>query len=274
MHLQRFNRLAKIFDYRVSRRSALRSGGVGLGGLAFASSTSRAALAQEATPAATPIAASGMAEETLFVQSFANGAWAPKPGADGVYLLTLTGHPSETIYFSDRPQRIVGTLPTAQFFEVLGFTPENPPNAAVVAQTSEGEDVLVVELFNPTLSQASGADGAVEVTYEARVLAEYDSSGLASLSDRQGDGELPASFGPVSLFIDDCLDTTIRCMAAEFVQVNDFSPVGTCWTGGCCTPCEGDGQLSYWTTRCNEVYLQDCDGQCYAVDSNPFDCVS
>ena len=39
-----------------------------------------------------------------------------------------------TIYFSDRPERIFGDLPTQEFLDTLGFTPDFPPNAALITQ--------------------------------------------------------------------------------------------------------------------------------------------
>ncbi|MEZ4507826.1 MAG: hypothetical protein R2848_18695 [Thermomicrobiales bacterium] len=51
-------------------------------------------------------------------------------------------------------------MPTDRFLEGLGFTPVNPPNAAAVVRTPEGErDVLVVELFNPVYTREYDADG-------------------------------------------------------------------------------------------------------------------
>src|SRR5262245_1489539 len=80
---------------------------------------------------------------------------------------------------SDRPDRIVGTVETARFLEALGFTPANPPNAALVVRTPAGErDVLVVELFNPVYTEDFSADGGVSVMYEARVLDAYQGEEL------------------------------------------------------------------------------------------------
>ena len=73
----------------------------------------------------------------------------------------------------------------------------DPPNAAVVTQTADGEDVLVVELLNPRLDAAAGT-----LTYDARPLAEYVGEMLTGLSLRQADLELPAPKEAGSLFID------------------------------------------------------------------------
>ena len=90
-----------------------------------------------------------------------------------------------TLYFSDRPQRVVGHLETAEF---VGFWDEgedsfavDPPNA-VLAFIGQGEDVpeeIVIEISEPILS---GSD----LSYAAKVL----------------DGTLPSKAAGCSLFID------------------------------------------------------------------------
>ena len=105
---------------RGSRRSALKA----LAGSVAAASAFRLpglsgrVAAQEATPAATPVA-TGSDPQFLFVQLAGEGGWAPKPGEPGVYLLTLTGVGAQTLYFSDRPDRIYGTMATDQFLDRL-----------------------------------------------------------------------------------------------------------------------------------------------------------
>jgi hypothetical protein len=100
----------------------------------------------------------------------------------GILLRRVT--PS-TIYFSDRPQRVVGHLDTAEF---VGFWDdgedsfaEDPPNA-VLAFVGEGEDVpneVVVTISDPVLNGHN-------LSYTAVVL----------------DGVLPVRAGGCSLFID------------------------------------------------------------------------
>ena len=142
----RFDRLSKRFATRRTRRQALVTG-VGLAATGLVARTHRSA-AQDATPVATPAfpadphpSADHAAThpEYLFVQPFDGGTWAPKPGAEGVYLLTLTGVAANTTYFSDRPERDAGLAPTQQFLDGIGFAPENPPNAALVAQSDRSD---------------------------------------------------------------------------------------------------------------------------------------
>lgn len=152
--------------------------------------------AQEPSPgAATPAA-----EEAsyLFVQAFSGGTWQPVEDEEGVYLLTLRDVGAETIYFTDRPAHRVGLVPTDEFLVSLGFTPDNPPNAALAARTETGKlEIMVVELLDPHYDEASGT-----MTYEAVLLAEYDEAALAGLAEHATGDMLPATFGAGQLFID------------------------------------------------------------------------
>ncbi|HTY72944.1 MAG TPA: hypothetical protein VMI11_11045 [Actinomycetes bacterium] len=99
--------------------------------------------------------------------------------------LTLTGVTPSTLYFSDRPQRVVGHMTTADFVELWGVGDNSfeadPPNA-VLAFLESGDDApvdAVVVIKDPRLS-----DG--ELSYAIDVL----------------EGDVPADSGPVTLFID------------------------------------------------------------------------
>ncbi|MBA2470121.1 MAG: hypothetical protein H0V37_12010, partial [Chloroflexia bacterium] len=158
MNPTRFDVFSRKLATGLNRRTALRALG---GGIAATGLGSRAA-AQVGTPVATPVE-SPEANRTyfLFVQTFSSGTLQPHANDAEMYTLTLTGAAAQTVYFSDRPERIIGTVPTPQFLEGLGFTPTNPPNAALVAQTDAGEDIVVVELLNPLYTEGSGSNGAV-----------------------------------------------------------------------------------------------------------------
>lgn len=118
------------------------------------------------------------AEQSMFVQT-AQGVISK----DGT--LTLTGVTPSTLYFSDRPQRIVGHMTTADFVDLWGEGENSfqtdPPNA-VLAFLPAGDEVAedaVVVIKEPRL-----ADG--ELSYSIDVL----------------EGKVPALAGPVTLFID------------------------------------------------------------------------
>ena len=118
------------------------------------------------------------AEESMFVQT-ATGAVA----TDG--RLTLTGVTPSTLYFSDRPQRVVGHMATQDFVDLWdegdNSFEADPPNA-VLAFLEAGEDApqdAVVVIKDPQLSEDA-------LSYAIDVL----------------DGIVPADCGPVTLFID------------------------------------------------------------------------
>jgi hypothetical protein len=88
--------------------------------------------------------------------------------------------PSQTIFFTDRPNRVVGNLPTNAFVAKWttdkgpnGFA-SNPPNAAVTVFQPDGIRTAVVELRNPRL------DGS-KLSYNVKVL-----QGIASTQPASG----------------------------------------------------------------------------------------
>jgi hypothetical protein len=100
----------------------------------------------------------------LFVQSFQGGKVEPKAGEDGTYTLTLKRGLGQTSFFTDRPDRIVGATPTVDFLKGFGFSPSNPPNAALVLEAAPGDtDIAVLELTNPTYHEATRTAGSAGV---------------------------------------------------------------------------------------------------------------
>jgi hypothetical protein len=118
-------------------------------------------------------------EESMFVQT--------AQGIDSdAGTLTLRGVTPSTLYFSDRPQRVVGHMSTADFVDLWAIGENSfeadPPNA-VLSFLEPGADVpddAVVVLTEPNL------DGAGNLAYTIEVL----------------EGTVPAHTGPVTLFID------------------------------------------------------------------------
>lgn len=117
-------------------------------------------------------------EESMFVQT-ARGITS-----DGG-TLTLRDITPSTLFFSDRPQRVVGHMTTAEFVELWGEGDNSfeadPPNA-VLSFLESGDDAptdAVIVIKNPTLS-----DG--QLSYSVDLL----------------EGTVPRETGPVTLFID------------------------------------------------------------------------
>jgi hypothetical protein len=67
----------------------------------------------------------------MFVQSAHSGSFVPVEGEKNFYTLALEGVSPQTIAFLDRPERVVGQEPMQKSLDGLGFSPENPPNAAI-----------------------------------------------------------------------------------------------------------------------------------------------
>lgn len=252
------------FGSRVTRRSAL-TGGLSAAALTLA--LGGITRAQDATPEPASDLA-GSDPMFLFVQLAESGNWVPSPDDPDIYQLTLAGVGSQVAFFSDRPERIVGTVPTDRFFEALGFTPANPPNAAAVVRTPEGErDVLVVELFDPVYTREFDADGGGSVTYQARVLDAYHGANLTSWYDEQDDPELPSEFSEVSLYIDDCPDYIYCCYPPgqwpSGCPIGSGIHVGTCWNWNTWT-CDICNPNFDYNAVCNQTYPT-CNGQCEAI---------
>lgn len=276
MDSTRFDSIAKTFSARRSRRSAIK-GAAGVGATVLGATIGRSALAQDATPSASP-ATLGDDGSFLFVQTATSGSFTPNPnagtpvangtpvasgGAD--YLLTLEGHTGGTIYFSDRPERIFGDAPTQKFLDGLGFSPNNPPNAAIVTHGDDGtEDVLVVELLNPAYDEAAGS-----LTYGVTVLSDYSGEGLAYVAAQQQDSQLAATFGRTSLFIDDCSNANpLDCYNGCYTKaVGNLGERGMCWSWSDlgCKPCSGG--WSGTADECNSQFSA-CNGKCFTEGGN------
>ena len=69
------------------------------------------------------------------------------------YSLELNNVADTTILFSDRPDRIVTTVSTSDFIGNWSVGENsyaiNPPNAVLMVDESEKQDIAIIELFNP-----------------------------------------------------------------------------------------------------------------------------
>jgi hypothetical protein len=117
-------------------------------------------------------------EESMFVQT------AQAFTSDGT-TVTLQGVTPATVYFSDRPQRVVGHMTTADFVDLWGEGDNSfetdPPNA-VLAFVEGGADApsdAVIVIKQPKLEGG-------RLSYSVEVL----------------EGTVPSEGGPVTLFID------------------------------------------------------------------------
>ncbi len=177
-----------------SRRRVLAA--TALASLGGAALVARGASAQDASP----VPMDDDEATFLFVQSGFTSGILDK-ATDGVqsWLLVLQGAPAQTVFFSDRPQRIAGAMSTQQFLETLDFSSDDPPNAALVIGTEVGADVVILELTQPAYDADAGT-----LTYITKILDVdmLETSGYGFPTDPLGPDSYPAEFGPASLFID------------------------------------------------------------------------
>ena len=183
----------------------------------------------------------------MYVQSAHSGSFVPVEGEEN-YTLTLEGVAPQTIAFSDRPDRVVGQVPMQKFLDGLGFSPENPPNAAIeILEGNESEDVLVVELFDPVYDAANHT-----LQYNVSVL-EMPNHSHAIFNERH-DESLPENFGPAALFIDDCADDYWSCHTSDGGFCG-WIKVGKCWSWHCvcCDWCKDS-----YMRECAKKYGEEC----------------
>jgi hypothetical protein len=270
MDATRFDAIARLFaSRRLSRRRALATGGAGLAAALATADLGAPALAQGT---AQPDAAHG--PTMLFVQSFRAGSVAAKDGAEGRYALTLEQGLGETVYFSDRPDLVVGSTPTPRFLAGLGFPEDNPPNAALIAETAPGEtEIAVLRLYSPAYDEPTHT-----ATYEVAALQTWTRSQEQAFTETKAAlPELLPSFGAAHLFIDDCPAGGIPCKIGGSWEGGVTQYVGgwNSWEiGGLCYSADADRCLPcspwnptiweaevYWAGQCNAQFPA-CNGEC------------
>jgi hypothetical protein len=266
MNAGRFDGITKRFaSSRVSRRRVITQGGTGLAsGALGAAGLAGAALAQDATPA-TSTASPDDGPTMLFVQAFQSGTVAPKQGESGRYILTLEQGLGHTVYFSDRPDRIVGSLLTPQFLAQLGF--DVPPNATLVVETARGQtEVMVLELFSPSYDVDTHT-----AIYEVAVLAEFEREANGFAETDEDLAELLPQFGAAHLFIDalSCLHK-LRVPCHPIHEALDWTGEGQCCQVGegsnlSWSTCGVSGfDAAEWSDTCNATYPE-CGDTCEAA---------
>jgi hypothetical protein len=261
MDTSRFDLVSRLFgERRLSRRQAL----VGGAATVAASTLATTSVAQDATPDASPMAAAPKVEKTmyLFVQSFQSGTLEPNADND-FHTLTLGNGLGQTLYFGDRPSRDVGAAPTDTFLQGLGFSADNPPNAALIVDAGEGEtDLAVLELFEPSYDTETHT-----AAYQVRGLEAWEDSLQLGLEDTPSDlSAMAATFGAAHLLIDDCADGPIGCYNFDGggwgESIGSFQGQGMCYNYLVCMPCEPYGHVQpdrcstsqYWSQKCYDTF--------------------
>ena len=161
-------------------------------------------------PAATSILPKNA--DLLFTLTSGSGTFEKsKDAPKGTFQLTLRNVDAATVFFTDRPQRDSGSIPTPRFFrqwERLGFIAD-PPNAVVsLVGGADRADTVALELRRPKLSK-SGA--RLQLTVK---LLKETSPGLSHLADDL-DGRLQRRFEDATLFIDDASIPSAPCTIGD-----------------------------------------------------------
>jgi hypothetical protein len=221
----RFDRITKLFaERRLNRRRAVQQGTAGLAAFGLAANGLTAAAAQDATPTAGTPPSAGSEVEVLYVQTFSSAMIQPDAEDPETFTMTLEGSTGQTVYFSDRPERLVGRLTDEQFLDSRAFDPADPPNAAIITGSGDAETILIVELTEPSYDATTTA-----VTYAAQVLrGQPEDDTLASLAARKTESGLGDSLGPVTLFIDQgaCQPDNVACNQNSDCCSNDCQQLG------------------------------------------------
>jgi hypothetical protein len=174
------------------------------------------------------VAGPGLAEDTQVTLMFVQTAQdiAVDPEAQTVRLIGIN---PQTVYFTDRPDRKAGHIPTAKFFEKWADSDADfigqsfadvPPNASlsVYDTTDESNDIVVLELLDP---KTDGND----VVYHYTIV----------------DGEMPASGGHAALFIDTIGPGGGVGRGVHGVGVGARGPGVTGWAGAAARDCAATG---------------------------------
>lgn len=246
MQSSRFDALSRWASQRITRRTAVAQAGASIVAALGVTSLVNPVVAQDATPAATPVPAADPGTTSpislLYLQNA--GVTTLTPGTGDVHTLTMTGVPAQTLYFSDRPNRIAGNEPTATFVD--GFAAafaDSAPNATLVGHFEVGgheDEAVVLTLLSATYDEATAtltykvtlldADLITDVTYEHEPLTVLDG---------------PREYAEASLFID-----MFECLTCFTIQCVGKGP-GPCDQQGtnCCDDqCTRRGWISMWAT--------------------------
>jgi hypothetical protein len=147
----------------------------------------------------------------LYALTAARGTLTAVEGKKRHYVLTLRAASDHVTWFTDRPARQSGFLPTAGFvsrWAGYGFDTDPPNVALVVREPSGATDTVVAVMTRPKVT-ATGV-----FTARLRVLSMDQAQALGShLKSHAGrhDLKIPARFTAAALFIDDVKPSCGSC---------------------------------------------------------------
>ena len=161
----------------------------------------------------------------LFVQTSGSGTYEEK---DGKKILTFVYISPTTIYFSERPDRITGTLQTELFVALWGEGEDNfvddPPNAALELIDENGErSIFIIELLSAMYHPEEEV-----LHYEIEILEEA-TEGLSHYN-KHNQPEIPATFENSVLFIDSVVGDWFEG-AGKYIKTNTIDTLTDKVTG-------------------------------------------
>jgi len=150
-----------------------------------------------------------MRVEMLYVQTAASGTFTPlNIDQSPRYRLQFYDVAPITNYFSDKPNRVAGTLTMGEFFD-LGLFNQYPVHTAVMLRNhnNRNEDLVMGILSNPSYDPVSQILG-----FDIFVLPSVPEISLDRWPGMQ-DMQLARSFGEVSIFISSeiCPPSNLAC---------------------------------------------------------------
>ncbi len=142
------------------------------------------------------LAETEVAPSWLFTEGAGGGTF--RTNADGTHTLTLTDLDPTVTAFTDRPERDTALVPFDLLFSSWArLFADSPPNAVLVEHDPRGDtSSYVVRLTDPKLDGTTG-------TFTAEVVKGKDHSDQVPGLSAPPNLPPPATFGAVSLFIDD-----------------------------------------------------------------------
>ena len=157
-----------------------------------------------------------------------SGSLTPLPGVKDGYSLTLRSADPSTVWFTDRPYRDSGVLPTQVIAKSFAVTSDPANVALVLHEPAEGTDTLVAVMRKSAYDTKSQT-----LTAELRILSSQEQAKVTkglSRHVKRADTKAPANFSRVSLFIDTNSSGTSAPSATypPNPQVNDTYQ----WIGG------------------------------------------
>lgn len=140
----------------------------------------------------------------LYVQQAQNGTFSPIEGQKDMYILSLTGISPRTLFVTNKPRRVVGSVSSERFLlstwntSTKGEFESNPPNAAlsVYGKNSDAQNTIALELRNPSYSFATGT-----LSYTVKQLSGRDAENMGVENDVNA-ADFPKEFSAPVLYID------------------------------------------------------------------------